>query len=159
MNKGLYVLGLLLAASLTGCQCGPGGLLGGGMRGTGGGCESGNCGLLSRIAPGGGGGCASGTCDSGRCGGLLSRLGKQGGACAETQGNMTPGYFAGGPYPGNMGGPLADKLAYKHRAHQSHMGAYPGPAQGEAAPTVTYPYYTTRGPRDFLAAQPASIGY
>ena len=30
----------------------------------------------------------------------------------------------------------------------------PGPPVG----TVTYPYYTTRGPRDFLAATPPSIG-
>ncbi len=33
-------------------------------------------------------------------------------------------------------------------------GADPGPATG----TVTYPYYTTRGPRDFLAKNPPSIG-
>ena len=32
--------------------------------------------------------------------------------------------------------------------------ANPGPP----APTVTYPYYTTRGPRDFLANNPPSIG-
>lgn len=30
----------------------------------------------------------------------------------------------------------------------------PGPPTG----TVTYPYYTTRGPRDFLAKNPRSIG-
>ncbi len=30
----------------------------------------------------------------------------------------------------------------------------PGPASG----AVTYPYYTTRGPRDFLASNPRSIG-
>jgi hypothetical protein len=30
----------------------------------------------------------------------------------------------------------------------------PGPATG----AVTYPYYTTRGPRDFLAKNPSSIG-
>jgi hypothetical protein len=32
-----------------------------------------------------------------------------------------------------------------------------GPA-GPASGAVTYPYYTTRGPRDFLAKNPASIG-
>ena len=31
---------------------------------------------------------------------------------------------------------------------------YAGPATG----AVTYPYYTTRGPRDFLAANPRDIG-
>ena len=30
----------------------------------------------------------------------------------------------------------------------------PGPATG----TITYPYYTNRGPRDFLAKNPPSIG-
>ncbi len=32
--------------------------------------------------------------------------------------------------------------------------AQPGPPTG----TVAYPYYTTRGPRDFLAKNPPSIG-
>jgi hypothetical protein len=31
---------------------------------------------------------------------------------------------------------------------------YEGPAQGQ----VVYPYYTTRGPRDFLSPNPGSIG-
>ena len=29
---------------------------------------------------------------------------------------------------------------------------------GGATPTVTYPYYTVRGPRDFLAKNPPSLG-
>lgn len=33
-------------------------------------------------------------------------------------------------------------------------GADPGPATG----VIDYPYYTNRGPRDFLAKNPASIG-
>ena len=33
-------------------------------------------------------------------------------------------------------------------------GADPGPPTG----TITYPYYTNRGPRDFLAKNPPSIG-
>lgn len=32
--------------------------------------------------------------------------------------------------------------------------AYGGPS----APQVTYPYYTTRGPRDFFVDQPQSVG-
>jgi hypothetical protein len=36
--------------------------------------------------------------------------------------------------------------------------AEPEPAPGPASGAVTYPYYTTRGPRDFLAKNPASIG-
>ncbi len=35
-----------------------------------------------------------------------------------------------------------------------HCSAVPGPEHG----MVTYPYYTTRGPRDFLMANPPSIG-
>ncbi len=34
------------------------------------------------------------------------------------------------------------------------VGYAPGPPVG----TVTYPYYTTRGPRDFLASNPRDIG-
>lgn len=41
-------------------------------------------------------------------------------------------------------GPSADEQMYNP----------PGPPTG----AVTYPYYTTRGPRDFLARNPASIG-
>jgi hypothetical protein len=32
------------------------------------------------------------------------------------------------------------------------------PAPGPSAGNVSYPYYTTRGPRDFLAADPRGIG-
>ena len=32
------------------------------------------------------------------------------------------------------------------------------PAGGPPVATVTYPYYTVRGPRDFLASDPPSIG-
>lgn len=35
-------------------------------------------------------------------------------------------------------------------------GAY---GQGGQSPEVTYPYYTTRGPRDFLNPRPYDIGY
>jgi hypothetical protein len=33
-----------------------------------------------------------------------------------------------------------------------------GGAVGPASAAVTYPYYTNRGPRDFLAAEPRGIG-
>jgi hypothetical protein len=32
------------------------------------------------------------------------------------------------------------------------------PAAGPATGAITYPYYTTRGPRDFYAKNPGSIG-
>jgi hypothetical protein len=43
-------------------------------------------------------------------------------------------------------GRCAERAAYR--------GAAPGPLTG----AVAYPYYTTRGPRDFLARDPGSIG-
>jgi hypothetical protein len=59
---------------------------------------------------------------------------------------------------GGHGGPLAAYHDRHHRGPQSHLGAMPGPAMGPPAPTVTYPYYTTRGPRDYFADNPPSIG-
>lgn len=37
-----------------------------------------------------------------------------------------------------------------------HERMYGGP--GPMTPTVVYPYYTTRGPRDFLSSNPRGIG-
>ncbi len=42
--------------------------------------------------------------------------------------------------------------------HTDYMGAGVSP-QGGMTPTVAYPYYTTRGPRDFLQRNPPSIGW
>jgi hypothetical protein len=45
--------------------------------------------------------------------------------------------------------------------HARCRGECAGPeaqAAGPATGTITYPYYTTRGPRDFLAKNPPSIG-
>ena len=52
-----------------------------------------------------------------------------------------PGYFK----PGCLG---------RQRCEEEYEVAQSGPATG----AVTYPYYTTRGPRDFLAKNPPSIG-
>ena len=52
-----------------------------------------------------------------------------------------------------MGGGLGGRIAGRHIAGE--------PVAGPAGPptaAVTYPYYTTRGPRDFLAKNPKSIG-
>ena len=45
-------------------------------------------------------------------------------------------------------------LAHKRAKHAVDPNA--GLVQGAGA--VTYPYYTTRGPRDFLACNPGNIG-
>jgi hypothetical protein len=50
----------------------------------------------------------------------------------------------------NGGGPIARHMAER----EAYRGAAPGPLTG----AVAYPYYTTRGPRDFLARNPGSIG-
>ena len=75
------------------------------------------------------------------------------------------GHFAGGmhggagtnwaqAHPHHAGG--ADHIPY--RGHHHHLQTMAGPA-GPPTASVAYPYYTTRGPRDFLLANPPSIGY
>jgi hypothetical protein len=111
-------------------------------------------------------GCDGGGCD--HCG----APGGYGGDPYAHHGHGGPGYggpgygYHGGAYAGcpNCGNceagchgdaccPMPD--CYTNRmAVAEQLG---GPA-GPPAPTVTYPYYTTRGPRDFLAAHPTPIG-
>jgi hypothetical protein len=50
---------------------------------------------------------------------------------------------------GHVGGHFAQKNAY---AENNQVGS------GVPAPATAYPYYTTRGPRDFFANNPPSIG-
>src|SRR5688572_8888418 len=73
--------------------------------------------------------------------------------CNHGSGCVRNGFFArhfgGGRGAGGAGGPLSEH--------------YVDPmAEGAGAPPtaqVAYPYYTTRGPRDFLTNNPPSIGY
>jgi len=51
--------------------------------------------------------------------------------------------------------PLCALGARRHAGEEEDAAAA---AAGPAAGAVTYPYYTTRGPRDFLAKNPPSIG-
>jgi hypothetical protein len=55
-----------------------------------------------------------------------------------------------GPYGGAHGTPGYPRHLHMHRE-------YVGP-QGPPSAAVAYPYYTTRGPRDFLLDNPPSIG-
>lgn len=55
-----------------------------------------------------------------------------------------------GPYGGAHGTPGYPRHLHMHRE-------YVGP-QGPPSAAVAYPYYTTRGPRDFLMDNPPSIG-
>ena len=50
--------------------------------------------------------------------------------------------------------------ALRHYNGFGNVPALPPPAfnPGPATPTVTYPYYTVRGPRDFLLPNPPPLG-
>jgi hypothetical protein len=118
------------ACGPNGCPCGYGQC---------GGCADGHCGVDAGRGPNGGyanGEYQNGDCPNGQCGGN--------------------GPYAGGPYCGRMRPPCSPvpDCYEDHQAVASQLG---GPA-GPSCPQVTYPYYTVRGPRDFLAAHPPSIG-
>ncbi len=81
------------------------------------------------------GSCGSGGCES--CGGA-------GCQSCNSDANAGLGGLLG------MGGPC-DPGGRASRAREAYA---PGPATG----AITYPYYTVRGPRDFLARSPQSIG-
>jgi hypothetical protein len=91
------------------------------------------------------GGCHSGACDDGCSGGGCDSCGGHGG-CDNC-----------GPH-----GPEGLLGHHLHKPHH-HLGRgfgtqqYAGPS-GPPTGAVAYPYYTNRGPRDFLASNPPSIG-
>ena len=109
------------------------------------------------------GGCDfGGGCTSGSCGGLAGMLGGAlGVGCNDPNNCVTPETLTADGYGvrGGVNGPLAGHfgIGQHHRGPQSHMGPV-GPADGPPIGQTTYPYYTTRGPRDFFASKPASIG-
>jgi len=109
----------------------------------------------------GGGACQNGACQGGAC---------QGGACQDgacENGACQDGACQGGEcetgachkrHVGRYGGLAKHHLSPEEKAalEASDYGAT-GPA-GPPTGAVAYPYYTTRGPRDFLAKCPPSIG-
>lgn len=125
----------------TGCNscCQPGcGLCNDGCGHTGS-CGTHGCGLFGGKLFGGCNHCGTG----GMCGhGDMCGCDPYAG-CGPHGGHGHHGY--GNGY-GNGGGFL-DQMRYRHQGE-------PGPASA----AVVYPYYTTRGPRDFLAAHPRDIG-
>lgn len=137
MNRWLWIgslAGLLVVS--TGCL----------HRQTRGGCSTGQCGT---------GTCSTGTCSTGNC--PTGTCGKLGGGC-NSCGNRT------GCVPGKVGWQQGG-LDYSshlqpgllgHRAGQALNSQQftPGPPTGQTA----YPYYTVRGPRDFLMNDPPTIG-
>ena len=155
------VAAFLLCAATTGCHV-AGGCAGGACDAMPMGpvgcdsCGGGSCGgggLLGKLGGLGGGGLFNG------CGGLVGGCGPGGGGCVG--GNcVTPESLTADGYGvrGGLTGPLAGLVGQHHRGPQSHMGGMPGPADGPPVAQVTYPYYTTRGPRDFFVDNPPSIG-
>jgi hypothetical protein len=70
------------------------------------------------------------------------------------------GLFNGpaGHYPGGKYGPHGGAHGTPGFPHHHHFDReYVGP-QGPPSAQVAYPYYTIRGPRDFLMDNPPSIG-
>jgi hypothetical protein len=96
----------------------------------------------------GSGVCTDGSCAQGPEGcpyGPSADGAGEGCPCREYHG---PGYF--NPGCGGCGGCLGKNRG----AAAAGMAEDSGPPSG----AVTYPYYTVRGPRDFLARNPRSIG-
>ncbi len=136
------------------------------------GCKSNSC--QSRSCNSGScnsGSCNSGSCNSGSCnGGCQSGNCGVRGALSTTAGLLGCGGMCGGSCgrPGCEAGKVGwqsgglDYSSHLQTGMLGHNAARnlnsrpftPGPASGQ----VAYPYYTTRGPRDFLQANPPSIG-
>jgi hypothetical protein len=101
-----------------------------------------------------GGPCHDGACHDGACpdGGCPPE------GCPPEGCQDCPGGVCKTPHAGRYGG-----LA-KHHLSAAEKAALAGTDYGAIAPAgpptgaVAYPYYTTRGPRDFLAKRPPSIG-
>ena len=134
------------------------------------------------------GGCSNGMCHagSGHCGGHCQQCGPQGGkflgkvgarmrGCGPSCGSCGPSCGSCGPSCGNSCGPAGchpGPLGWQQGGHgySSHLNAGPlghrAPQALENRPftpgppsaQVAYPYYTHRGPRDFLLDNPPSIG-
>jgi len=120
---------------------------------------------------------ALGLCTGCRIGQGLAHHGHHGPACPDGCGHGCPDGACGHPH-GHCDGDdgHSDPFEPFHLGHQgppqrggvlSFLGRAGGgggppanaqPAPGPSAGAVSYPYYTTRGPRDFLAADPRGIG-
>ncbi len=99
--------------------------------------SSGNCG-----AGGCGDGCGPAGCGPAGCGSAGGGLLGHGGMCAD----------------GSEFDPCHPRLRPLKRAGGRH-GGYDAGAYGPPTAAIAYPYYTTRGPRDFFEPNPPSIGY
>jgi hypothetical protein len=168
MNRWLGVcsVAFLLVAS-TGClhhgvrggcnSCGPAGHAS---------CQSGSCGQCSTGSCGGSCGEVSscGSCRGGGRVGILNRVRNRvagcGGACGGACGAVPMGWQQGGlNYGSHLGSGLLGHggtglMGHGAGAQLDSQPFNPGPPTAQ----VAYPYYTHRGPRDFLVDNPPTIG-
>ncbi len=158
--------GMGLSLFETGSECsGPGGSCGLGNLGLGGGGR-----LGGKLAGQGGGLLANGVPVPGSRlhGAVAGRLhgggshgcgrfgcGRNGKLCLSCRARGLRG-GAGAGRLGGLSGPFSGPLPY---AGEIPHTAQPQGAGAPGAPQYVYPYYTTRGPRDFLQSNPPSIGY
>ena len=95
---------------------------------------------------------ADGPCQDGAC--EECQTGEcQSGACQECQGGACRV-----PHTGRYGGLAKHHLTPDEKAALAASDYGATQPAGPPSGTVAYPYYTTRGPRDFLAKRPPSIG-
>ena len=174
MNRWLLIgsMACLLVAS-TGCRMGGGGCGGGA-------CSSGTC-NESYGDCGDGGTCNGGTCNGGTCNGhgcgkgILGRMCgmcfMSNGGCNECGDKACGGGCGLGGCNGRLGcqaGPLGWQqggLDYSSHLQPGLIGHHAPAAlnnrpftPGPPSTQVAYPYYTHKGPRDFLLDNPPTIG-
>ena len=117
-----------------------------------GGCSTGNCNS---------GACSSGTCGNASCNGssggtgLLGKLNVGGCNSCGCRTGCVPGKIGwqqgGMDYSSHL---KPGVLGHRASTALSSQPFTPGPPTGQ----VAYPYYTVRGPRDFLQSDPPTIG-
>ena len=116
-----------------------------------GGSCSGGCDVGCDDTCCGEGGCADGCCGDGGCsvgGGRMGNIGSRlGGGCSACGGN-------GCGLCQRMVGKVASGFCPHGGGYPANYNYNPSPPSGQ----VAYPYYTVRGPRDFLRNNPPSIG-
>ena len=127
-------------------------------------CSSGTCGLRGKVRPCGGqvlGGRvaqAGGHFAGGGCG--FMGCGARGQLCSSCglKARLAGGHFAGGHHAGGRYGGVHTKPYPGAIPHTAAPPTFNGGPGGGGVPQYVYPYYTTRGPRDFLMSNPPSIG-
>jgi hypothetical protein len=124
------------------------------------------CGVFHKCGHGcGDGGCAQPGCTSGGCANGACGDACADGACAQGHGHIIgncagcgAGLLHGCKHCGHCGLACGHGLLGHHKQYTDigaqNLAAPSGPPTG----TVAYPYYTTRGPRDFFEPNPPSIG-